>query len=171
VTTSAASAVRALYVSLGVETDLQVELGVALNREHHLLTAMSLEELARLETEKEALLDRIRRQAQGLKDCMNELAEAMNLPKMEILTLSGLINHLDEPDRTQLRNIQEHLIALAGAVRAQNRINDRLIHGSLSYVSQYLTLLRALVAGSGGYLSNGAPPEHQENGRILALKG
>ena len=170
-TTSAALAVRSLYAALGVETDLQIELGAVLNREHHLLTAMSLEELARLETEKEALLDRIRRQAQELKSCMNGLAQAMNLPEMEILTLSGLINHLDEPDRTRLRNMQEHLISLAGTVRDQNRINDRLIHGSLSYVSQYLSLLRALVAGSGGYLPNGAPPEHQENGRILALKG
>jgi len=32
---------------------------------------------------------------------------------------------------------------VAGTVREQNRINDRLIHGSLSYVTQYLTLLRA----------------------------
>ena len=169
--TSPALAVRALYISLDVETDLQIALGAVLNREQQLLTAMSLEELARLETEKEALLERVHGQAQELKGCMKGLAEAMDLPEAESVTLSGLIHHLNEPDRTRLRNTQEYLISLAGTVRDQNRINDRLIHGSLAYVSQYLSLLRGLVAGPAGYLSNGARPEHRDNGRILALKG
>jgi hypothetical protein len=70
-----------------------------------------------------------------------------------------------------LRKTQEDLVSLITAVRKQNRINDRLIHGSLSYVTQYLTALKNLIAGPSGYLATGVVPEHQGSGRILALKG
>ena len=169
--TSPAVAVKALEGALDVETDLHSELAAVLTREFQLLTDMSLEELARLEAEKVTVLERIGLQAQSLKTCVKALAEALNLPESETLSLSGITAHLNERERTRLRKAQEELISLTGTVREQNRINDRLIHGSLSYVTQYLTLLRALIAGPSGYLPTGVVPELQESGRILALKG
>ena len=169
--TSPASAVKALEEALDVETDLQTELATILTREHLLLTNMSLEELSRLEAQKVAVLERIGGQAESLKGSVKGLAEALSLPESESLSLSGITAHLNERDRTRLRKAQDALISLTGTVLDQNRINDRLIHGSLSYVTQYLTLLRALIAGPAGYLPTGVVPEHQESGRILALKG
>ena len=164
-------AVKALEGALDVETDLQSELAAVLSREYQLLTDMSLEELTRLEAQKVAVLERIGGQVESLKSCVKALAEALNLPESETLSLSEVTAHLNERERTRLRKAQEDLISLTGTVREQNRINDRLIHGSLSYVTQYLTLLRALIAGPSGYLPTGVVPEHQESGRILALKG
>ena len=134
--TSPASAVNALEEALGVETDLQTELAAILTREHFLLTTMSLEELSRLEAQKEAVLERVGGQAESLKNCVKALAEALSLPESETPSLSGITAHLHERERTRLRKAQEDLIALTGTVRDQNRINDRLIHGSLSYVTQ-----------------------------------
>ena len=169
--TSPASAVKALEEALDLETDLHTELAAVLTREHLLLTNMSLEELSRLEAQKVAVLERIGTQAANLKSCMKGLSEALQLPQPDTLSLSGITGHLHERDRTRLGKAQEELIALTGTVREQNRINDRLIHGSLSYVTQYLTLLRNVIAGPAGYLSTGVMPEHQESGRILTLKG
>ncbi|HEY3198003.1 MAG TPA: flagellar protein FlgN [Nitrospirales bacterium] len=169
--TSPAFAVKALEEALDVETNLHTELAAVLTREYQLLKGMSLEELSRLEAEKVAVLERIGGQAESLKSCLKALAEALQLPESETLSLSGVTAHLNERERTRLRKVQEELISLTGTVREQNRINDRLIHGSLSYVTQYLTLLRALIAGPAGYLPTGVVPEHQNSGRILALKG
>lgn len=127
--------------------------------------------MSRLEAQKVAVLERIGTQAANPKSCVKVLAEALSLLESETLSLSGITAHLNERERTRLRKAQEELISLAGTVREQNRINDRLIHGSLSYVTQYLTLLRALIAGPSGYLPTGVVPEHQESGRILALEG
>ena len=169
--TSPASAIKALEEALDVETNLHTELAALLSREFQLLTDMSLEQLSRLESQKEALLERIGGQAESLKISVRALAEALSLPQSPTMSLSGVTAHLNDRQGTRLRKAQEELISLTGTVREQNRINDRLIHGSLSYVTQYLTLLRALIAGPSGYLPSGVVPEHQENGRILALKG
>jgi flagellar biosynthesis/type III secretory pathway chaperone len=170
-TTSPAFAIGALLGALGVETNLQAELAAVLEREHELLISMSLEELLQIEVQKEAVLERIRTQAQDVRACMKALACALNVAEAEAISLSRLAMHVKEPDRTRLRKSQQHLIVLTGAVREQNRVNDHLIHRSLTYVTQYLNLLRTLVAGPAGYLSNGAVPDHQESGKLLALKG
>ena len=117
------------------------------------------------------MLERIGGQAKSMKSCMKALAEALSLRESETLSLSGITAHLNERERARMRKAQEELISLTGTVLDQNRINDRLIHGSLSYVTQYLTLLRALIAGPPSYLPTGVVPGHQESGRILALKG
>jgi flagellar biosynthesis/type III secretory pathway chaperone len=171
VSTSSASAVKALEEALDVETELHTELAAVLTREHLLLTKMSLEELSQLEAQKVAVLERIGTQAANLKSCVKGLSDALQLPESDALSLSGITAHLHERDRTRLGKAQKELISLTSTVRDQNRINDRLIHGSLSYVTQYLTLLRNLIAGPAGYLANGVVPEHQESGRILTLKG
>jgi flagellar biosynthesis/type III secretory pathway chaperone len=171
VSTSSAFAVKALEEALGIESDLQRELAGVLTSEQQLLTKMSLEEMPRLQVQKDAVLERLGEQTENLKACIKGLAQAFNLPESESQSLSGITGFLNEQDRTRLRKAQQDLISLTGTVRDQNRINDRLIHGSMSYVSQYLTLLRGLVAHPAGYLSNGIVPEHQDSGRILVLKG
>ena len=169
--TSPAFALKALEGSLDIETELQSELAALLTSEQQLLTNMSLEELPRLQVQKEVVLERLRQQAENLKACIKGLAQAFKVPESESQSLSVITGFLNDRDRTRLRKAQQDLIALTGKVRDQNRINDRLIHGSMSYVSQYLTLLRGLVAQPAGYLANGIVPEHQQSGRILALRG
>jgi flagellar biosynthesis/type III secretory pathway chaperone len=171
VSTSPAFAVKAMEGALDIESDLQSELAAVLTSEHQLLTNMSLEELPRLQVQKEAVLERLGKQTENLKACIKGLAQAFNVSEPESQSLSGVIGVLNERDRTRLQKAQQDLISLTGKVRDQNRLNDRLIHGSMSYVSQYLTLLRGLVAQPAGYLSNGVVPEHQQSGRILALRG
>jgi flagellar biosynthesis/type III secretory pathway chaperone len=136
-----------------------------------MLTKMSLEELPRLQAQKEAVLGRLAEQSKNLKACIKALAQVFKLPESDSHGLSSITVLLNERDRTRLRKAQQDLISLTGKVRDQNRINDRLIHGSMSYVSQYLTLLRGLVAQPAGYLSNGIVSERQASGRILALRG
>ena len=169
--TSSATAAGALLGTLGIATDLQSELAAVLNREHQILTAMSVEDLMKLDAQKEAVLERVRVQAQEVKTSMRALAQAMRLPETEASSLSRLASHLREPDRTRLRQAQEALIALTGAVREQNRVNDRLIHGCLAYVTQFMNLLRSMFAGAPGYLPTGAIQESSASGRLLALKG
>jgi flagellar biosynthesis/type III secretory pathway chaperone len=171
VSTSPAFAVKAMEGALDIESDLQSELAAVLTSEHQLLTNMSLEELPRLQVQKEAVLERLGKQTENLKACIKGLAQAFKLPESESQSLSDITRCLNERDGNRLRKAQQDLISVAGRVRDQNRINDRLIHGSMSYVSQYLTLLGGLVAKPAGYLSNGIMPEHQESGRILALRG
>ena len=169
--TSPAFAVGALLGALGVETSLQEELGAVLEREHGLLMAMSLDDLLRIEAEKETVLERSRSQTQEVKACMNAVAAAFGAPDSEATSLSKLANYVSEPDRTRLLQAQKRLLSLIDTVRDRNRANDRLIHGSLTYVSQYLNLLRSLVAAPTAYRSNGALPEQPESGRLLTLKG
>jgi flagellar biosynthesis/type III secretory pathway chaperone len=171
VSTSPAFALKALEAAIHSESDLQSELAEVLTGEQLLLTNMSLEELPRLQVQKEAVLERLKEQTENLKACIKGLALAFKLPESESQSLSGITGCLNERDRNRVRKAQQDLISLTGRVRDQNRINDRLIHGSMSYVSQYLTLLRGLVAKPAGYLSNGIVPEQQESGRILALRG
>ena len=164
-------AVDTLLGALGVATGLQSELAALLNHEHQILTAMSVEDLMTLDAQKEAVLERVRVQAQEVKTSMRALAQAARLPETEASSLSRLASHLREPDRTRLRQAQEALIALTGAVREQNRVNDRLIHGCLAYVTQFMNLLRSMFAGAPGYLPTGAIQESSASGRLLALKG
>jgi len=171
VSTSPATAVKALEGALDIESDLQRELAAVLTSEQQLLVNMSMEELPQLQVQKEAVLKRVGLQAENLKACIRGLAQALKLSESENHSLSVVTGLLNERDRTRLQKAQQDLISLTGKVRDQNRINDRLIHGSLSYVSQSLTLLRGLVAQPAGYLSNGVIPEYQKNGRILALRG
>ena len=168
---SPAFAVNALEGALDIECELQSELAAVLSSEQLLLTNMSLEELPPLQAQKEAVLERLGKQTKNLKACIQGLAQAFKLPESESQNFSKITGFLNDPDRTRLRKAQQDLIVLTGKVRDQNRINDRLIHGSMSYVSQYLTLLRGLVAQPAGYLANGIVPEHQQSGRILALRG
>ena len=170
-TSSEPSAVGRLLGELGVVTGLQSELAALLNQEHQILTAMSVEDLLKLDAQKEAILQRARVQAQEVKTCMGALAQAMRVPETVANSLSCLASHLKEPDRTRLRQAQEALIALTGAVREQNRVNDRLIHGCLAYVTQFMNLLRSMLAGAPSYLPNGAIQESPASGRLLALKG
>lgn len=169
--TSPAFSLTALEGALEIESSLQAELAAVLTSEQQVLTNMSLEELPRLQVQKEAVLARLGEQSKNLKACIKALAQVFKLPESESHSLSGITNFLNERDRTRLRKAQQDLISLTGKVRDQNRINDRLIHGSMSYVSQYLTLLRGLVAQPAGYLSNGIVSERQASGRILALRG
>lgn len=125
----------------------------------------------KLDAQKEAVLERVRVQAQEVKTCMRALAQAARLPEIEARSLSGLASHLQEPDRTRLRQAQETLISLTRAVREQNLVNDRLIHGCLAYVTQFMNLLHSMLAGVPGYLPNGAIQESSASGRLLALKG
>jgi len=164
-------AVGTLLGALGGISRLQNELASLLNHEHRILTAMSVEDLLKLDAQKEAVLQRAHVQAQVVKICMQALAQAMRLPETEASSLSRLTSHLKEPDRTRLRQAQEALIALTGKVREQNRVNDRLIHGSLAYVTQFMNLLRSMLAGAPGYLPNGTIQESPASGRLLALKG
>ena len=164
-------AVDTLLGALGVATGLQSELAALLNHEHQILTAMSVEDLLKLDAQKEAVLERVRVQAQEVKTCMRALAQAALLPETEASSLSGLASHLKEPDRTRLRKAQETLISLTRAVREQNLVNDRLIHGCLAYVTQFMNLLRSMLAGVPGYLPNGEVQESSASGRLLALKG
>jgi flagellar biosynthesis/type III secretory pathway chaperone len=170
-TSSEPLAVGRLLRALGAVTRLQSELAAQLNHEHRILTAMSAEDLQKLDIQKEAVLECIRVQAHEVKTCMQALAQAIGLPETEASSLSRLANHLNEPDRTGLRQAQKALIALTGAVREQNRVNDRLIHGCLAYVTQFMNLLRSMLAGAPGYLPNGAIQESQASGRLLTLKG
>ena len=165
------SAVGRLLGAIGVVTGLQSELAALLNQEHQILTAMSVEDLLKLDVQKEAVLERVRVQAQEVKLCMQALAQTMRLPETEASSLSRLTSHLKEPDRTRLRQAQEALIALTGRVREQNRVNDRLIHSCLAYVTQFMNLLRSMLAGAPGYLPNGTIQESAASGRLLALKG
>jgi flagellar biosynthesis/type III secretory pathway chaperone len=165
------SVVGRLLGALGVVTGLQSELAALLNHEHQILTAMSVEDLMKLDVQKETVLERVHVQAQEVKICMQTLAQAMGLPETEASSLSRLASHLREPDRTRLRQAQEALIALTEAVREQNRVNDRLIHSCLAYVTQFMNLLRSMFAGAPGYLPNGNIQESPASGRLLALKG
>jgi flagellar biosynthesis/type III secretory pathway chaperone len=170
-TSSEPLAVGRLLETLVVATALQSELAALLNHEHRILTAMSVEDLMKLDARKEAVLERVRVQAQEVKTCMRALAQAVRLPEAEARSLSGLASHLKEPDRTRLRKAQETLISLTRAVREQNLVNDRLIHSCLAYVTQFMDLLRSMLAGVPGYLHNGAVQESSASGRLLALKG
>jgi flagellar biosynthesis/type III secretory pathway chaperone len=164
-------AVEALWRTLSEEIRLHKKLAGILVREHRFLIAMSMEGLLSIETEKEAALESIRSNAQKLQNSIKDLAASFMIPERENITLTRLAAFLGEPDRMRIGIVQEQLVGLAGQVREQNRVNDRLLHGFLAYVSQYLNLLRMLIAGPAGYLSNGAVPEQQQSGRILALKG
>jgi flagellar biosynthesis/type III secretory pathway chaperone len=168
---SDSSAVGRLLEALSVITGLQSELAALLNQEHRILTAMSVEDLLKLDTQKEAVLERVRVQAQEVKISMRVLAQEIRLPEIEASSLSRLASHLREPARTQLRQAQEALIVLTEKVREQNRVNDRLIHSCLAYVTQFMNLLRSMLAGAPGYLPNGTTQESPASGRLLALKG
>ena len=169
--TSSATAVGTLLGTLGSATDLQSELAAVLNREHQILTAISVEDLMKLDAQKEEVLERIRVQAEEVTTCMKALAQGLSLPDTEAMSLSRLASHLKEPDRTGLRKAQKALISLTGSVRERNRVNDRLIHVSLSYVTQFMNLLRSVLAGTPRYLPDGSIQEPQESGRLVALKG
>ena len=168
---SGSIAVESLWGALVEEIHLQKELAAILDREHRFLTAMSLEGLLPIEADKASALERIRSNAQKIQNCMTNLAAIGTLTEGENITLSRLVALLEEPERIRLWTTQEQLIAWAGQVREQNRVNERLLHGSLAYLSHYLNLLRMLAGGPTGYLANGAVPEQQQSGRILALKG
>jgi len=170
-TSSEPLTVGTLLEGLDVMTGLQSKLAALLNHEHHILTAMSVEDLVKMDVQKEAVLERIRVQAQEVKTCMRALAQAMRLPETEASSLSRLASHLKEPARTRLWQAQEALIALTETVWEQNRVNDRLIHGCLAYVTQFMNLLRSMLAGAPRYLPSGAIQESQASGRLLALKG
>jgi flagellar biosynthesis/type III secretory pathway chaperone len=169
--TSSAVAVDLLLEALERNITRQEDLAVILDRERERLIAVSFEGLMQVEVEKETALEQIRIQARAVQSCMKELGQALGASDSDATTLSGLVRHLGPLDRSRVRKTQERLLELTRTVREQNRINDRLIHGSLSYVSQYMNFLRVLTAGPPRYAANGGMSAQQESGRLVALKG
>jgi flagellar biosynthesis/type III secretory pathway chaperone len=167
---SGSAAVEALLGILLEEIGLHQALAADLEREHRFLIAMSVEEFLPIEAGKESTLERIRSNAQKLQNCMKSLTSDL-MGESENITLSRVISFLEEPDRSRIRRAQEQLVALAERVRDQNRANERLLHGSLAYLNQYVHLLRMVVGDAAGYRADGTLPEQQQSGRILALKG
>jgi flagellar biosynthesis/type III secretory pathway chaperone len=163
--------IEALLKALTAETVLHQDLVAVLERERDLLGARSLDRLLQVTQEKEAVIERIRSQAGEAKRLVKELAAAQGLKDGGMLTLSRLAGLLKEPDRTRLLRAQAEFVAVSGTALELNQVNDRLIHRSLVYVSQYHNLLQALVAGSSAYLPTGAVSERPQSGRIVTLKG
>ncbi len=168
---SAGDVIEALLKALTAETVLHRELVAVLERERDLLAARSLDRLLYVTQEKEAVIERIRTQAREAKRLVKELAAAQGLKDGGMITLSRLARLLKEPDRTRLLRAQAEFVAVSGTALELNQINDRLIHRSLAYVSQYQNLLQALVAGSSAYLPTGAISELPQKGRIVTVKG
>lgn len=172
VTALAEDAVGMLADGLAAERALYEELAATLRRERKILSAMSTDDLLRIASEKELILARIRAQAGTLEGPKRALAAALGFPHgTDRISLSRLIERLEEPARTQLRAARDRVIALSEEVSELNRMNDRLIHRSLAYLTQYLTFLHALTTGTAGYLMTGARSGLQHNGRLVALKG
>lgn len=167
----AADAIEALLNTLAVETVLHRELVTVLERERDLLGVRSLDRLLHVTQEKESVIERIRARAREAKRLVKELASSLGLKDEGMITLSRLAGLLKEPDRTRLLRAQAEFVAISGRALELNQVNDRLIHRSLAYVSQYRNLLQALVTGSSAYLPTGAVSELPQSGRIVTLKG
>lgn len=168
---SAGDVIEALLKALAAETVLHRELVAVLERERDLLAARSLDRLLHVMQEKEAVIERIRTQAREAKRLVKDLAAVLGLKEDGMVILSRLAGLLKEPDRTRLLRAQAEFVAVSGTALELNQVNDRLIHRSLAYVSQYQNLLQALVAGSSAYLPTGAISERPQSGRIVTLKG
>src|SRR5439155_22593786 len=106
-TSSEPLAVGTLLAALGVISGLQSELAALLNHEHRILTSLSVEELLKLDAQKQAVLEGIRVQAQEVTTCISALAQAMRLPETDVSSLSRVASHLSVPERTRLRQASD----------------------------------------------------------------
>jgi flagellar biosynthesis/type III secretory pathway chaperone len=170
-TTTTAGLVSDLLDALARETDLCRDLLAVLERERACLVAASQTGLLRAVQEKESALERIRTQARDVERAMKALAEPLGLSGREWIPLSRLAGFLEEPARARVLKAQAGLAAFAETADESNRMNDRLIHRSLAYVAQSLTMMRAFTSGSVSYSPTGAAGEPKQSGRLVTLKG
>jgi flagellar biosynthesis/type III secretory pathway chaperone len=139
----------------------------ALEREKASLAAVNLADFMVANEQKELELESLQqletRRAQETK----RLGDALGITTGEI-TLSRLAKHLEADDADRLLASGEKLSETLSRIRRINRVNRRLIRGSLGFVSDSLQMLQNLKRPSSTYHSNGQMTHGACRGTILA---
>ena len=156
-----------LLTNLEEANQLYLSLLKALESEKASLAAVNLPDFMIASEQKEALLKRLQElEARRMQQTV-QLSEALGLPAQGV-TLSQLAGSLGEKDASKLLERGDKLARTVARIRALNRVNRRLINGSLGFVRDSLHMLHNLKRPSPTYLRDGQMTHGACRGTILA---
>ena len=157
-----------------IQTILQKELVVykkilfLLKKEKKAIASLSLEELIKLNKEKENLLLEIKILEESRNEVLDRIATKLNIAK-EDLTLSKLVSTLDFSQTKKLKILQEELISIASSIQTINNTNSLLLKESIQFVQNSISFLRSFIS-SELYLNTGKLVSCRGGGNILNSK-
>ena len=143
------------------------ELLGALEREKKALAAANLPEFMVAGEQKGALVERLQELETQRMQQSAELGRALGLPDAE-MTLRRLAGGLEGKDAARLIAGGEKLVQTLALIRDLNRVNRRLVSGSLGFVRDSLQMLQHVKRPSSTYHRNGQMTRSSCRGTILA---
>ena len=146
-----------LLLNLEEADQLYLSLLKALEGEKASLAAVNLPEFMIVSEEKETLLKRLQDLEERRVHQTARLSETLGLPTKGV-TLRRLAGSLDEKDAAKLLTRGDKLARTVSRIRTLNRVNRRLINGSLGFVRDSLHMLQNLKRPSPTYHRDGQMP-------------
>ena len=138
-----------------------------LHEERGGIIAADMKGLSETSQLKEALMLKIRRLEEQRIIVIKNLAGILEVP-CRGLTLSGLVQHVQEPYVARLKVSREALLVLTGRIRRMNRFNQSLLRHALELIAGSYAFLSHLAAPAAVYHSSGRMQMRGQGGRIIS---
>ena len=151
------------------EIDLYQSLLLILQQEKEAVVFSKLRELNESSKEKENHVLKIRILEEQRIKFLEKIAESLEYPSSQ-LTLSNLIQIIDEPYATRLRNIHNVTAALLQAIQEVNNSNKALVLHSLDLVRGSLALFNNLICPTAVYFRSGKVVPNAHRGVVISGK-
>ena len=156
-----------LVLSIEAADQLYGSLLDALEHEKAALASANLPEFMIASEQKEAILNHLQELEYRRRRQTSQLGDALGLGSGEV-TLRRLARYLEGKDAAKLLSSGEKLAKTLARIRESNRVNRRLISGSLGFVRDSLQMLQNLKRPSSTYHRNGQMTHGTCRGTILA---
>lgn len=135
--------------------------------ERSAVLASDLEELNRVLTDKELLLQNIRKAEQLRRQTAHEVAVLLEIDEAS-LTISQLSERVDEPYASKIKHKGDRLQALIDEIQVVSERNRSLCLQALQFVSGSIKLLTALARPNPVYHATGRIHSERHTGRMLS---
>lgn len=160
-----------LLANLERELSLQQSLVDLLEEERVVLTMASTSAIDEINTRKEDLLIKEKKNAAARRDITAQLCSLLGCEGAKI-TLSGLVDMaFDKNQADRLQSHKQSLTNVATTVRINNQRNRELIHAALADVQGSLRLIQSLVCPGGNYEKTGQFNMNSMQGSLLHREG
>lgn len=141
---------------LELEIPLYKELLLLLQEEKRLLSTRTRDELYQLSAKIEALVFKIKSIEKARDTAVFSLAASLGIEASNSaeINLTKLLTHIKEPHRSELKRLQQLLLALVGSIEELNKENSVIIGRSIENIKTAFDFIREF-SSSQLYKSNG----------------
>ncbi len=138
--------IKRLIDTLNKETELYKELLSLLQEERRLLSRRRGEELQRIASKIESLVFKIKGVEDARRGCVEAIGENLGIGEDggDGIRLSRIIDSIEQPYRSILKQIQSNLLSITGSIKELNMENGIVIKRGMDYIQSAFLFLREM---------------------------